>query len=65
MSIVKREVKIKTYQRKNGYPSGYYATEKELNDPKFRSASPGRILNETGTYRNGRIVSMRAITNES
>jgi hypothetical protein len=65
MSIVKKEVKVKTYQRKNGYPLGYYASQKEINDPKFRSASPASSPTEFGTFRNGRITSMRVSTNES
>jgi hypothetical protein len=65
MSIVKKEVKVRTNQRKNGYPLGYYASQKELSDPKFRSASPASVPTEYGTFRNGRITSMRVPNNES
>lgn len=56
---------MKTHQRKNSYPLSYYASEKDVRNPKFRSASPANKLTEYGTFRNGRITSMRAYTNES
>jgi hypothetical protein len=65
MNIMKKKIEMKTYQRKNGYPSSYYASETELNNPKFRSASPANKPTEYGTFRNGRIISMRVYNNES
>lgn len=62
---MKRKIEMKTHQRKNSYPLSYYASEKDVRNPKFRSASPANKLTEYGTFRNGRITSMRAYTNES
>jgi hypothetical protein len=65
MSIMRTKIEMKTYQRKNGYPLSYYASEKELSNPKFRSASPASKVTEFGNFRNGRITSMRMYANES
>jgi hypothetical protein len=65
MSIMRTKIEMKTYQRKNGYPLSYYASENEVTNPKFRSASPASKITEYGTFRNGRITSMRVYTNES
>ena len=65
MSIMRTKIEMKTYQRKNGYPPGYYASENEVTNPKFRSASPASKVTERGTFRNGRITSMRVHTDES
>lgn len=65
MNIMRTKIEMKTNQRKNGYPLSYYASEKELSNPKFRSASPASKITEYGTFRNGRITSMRVYTNES
>ena len=65
MNIMKKKIEMKTYQRRNGYPLSYYASEKDVSNPKFRSASPASKITEYGTFRNGRITSMRAYTNES
>ena len=65
MNIMKTELKVRSHQRKNGYPLSYYASENEVTNPKFRSASPASKITEYGTFRNGRITSMRVYTNES
>ena len=65
MNIMRTKIEMKTYQRKNGYPLSYYASETDLNNPKLRSASPASKVTEYGTFRNGRITSMRVYTNES
>ena len=62
---MRTKIEMKTYQRKNGYPLSYYASEKELSNPKFRSASPASKVTEFGNFRNGRITSMRMYANES
>ena len=62
---MRTKIEMKTYQRKNGYPLSYYASETDLKNPKFRSASPASKVTEYGTFRNGRITSMRVYTNES
>ena len=50
---------MKTHQRKNGYPPGYYASETDVTNPKFRSAKPASNLTQFGNFRNGRITSVR------
>jgi hypothetical protein len=65
MNIMRTKIEMKTYQRKNGYPLSYYASETDLINPKFRSASPANKMTEYGTFRNGRITSMRKYGNES
>ena len=65
MSIVKKQVKVKTYQRKNGYPPNYYASESDMKNPMLRTARPASTPNESGTFRNGRITSMRVSVDES
>ena len=65
MNIMRTKIEMKTYQRKNGYPLSYYASETDLNNHKFRSASPASKVTEYGTFRNGRITSMRVYANES
>jgi hypothetical protein len=65
MNIMRTKIEMKTYQRRNGYPLSYYASENEVTNPKFRSASPASKITEYGTFRNGRITSMRIYTNES
>ena len=50
---------MKTYQRKGGYPPGYYASESEITNPKFRSAKPAVTPTQFGHFRNGRITSVR------
>lgn len=62
---MRTKIEMKTYQRKNGYPLSYYASEKDLINPKFRSASPASKVTEFGNFRNGRITSMRVYANES
>ena len=59
MNIMKKKIEMKTYQRKNGYPPGYYASETEVTNPKFRSAMPAVKLTEFGHFKNGRITSVR------
>ena len=59
MNIMKTEIKMRTYQRKNGYPAYYYASESEVTNPKFRSAKPAVNLTQFGHFRNGRITSVR------
>ena len=59
MNIMKKKIEMKTYQRKNGYPAYYYATETEMTNPKFRSAKPAVTLTQFGHFRNGRITSVR------
>jgi hypothetical protein len=59
MNIMKKKIEIKTYQRKGGYPPGYYASEAEIVNPKFRSAKPAVTLNQFGHFKNGRITSVR------
>ena len=59
MNIMKTELKMRSYQRKNGYPPGYYASESEVSNPKFRSAKPAVTLTQFGHFRNGRITSVR------
>jgi len=63
MNIMKKKIEIKTYQRKNGYPASYYATETEMSNPNFRSAKPAVNKTQFGHFRNGRITSVRS--NES
>ena len=65
MSIMRTKIEMKTHQRKNGYPLSYYASENEVSNPKFRSASPASKITEFGNFRNGRITSLRVHTNES
>jgi hypothetical protein len=65
MSIVKKQVKVKTYQRKNGYPPNYYASESDMKNPTLRTARPASAPNEFGIFRNGRITSIRVSSNES
>jgi len=50
---------MKTYQRKNGYPLSYYATEADVTNPKFRTAKPAVTPTQFGHFRNGRITSVR------
>lgn len=50
---------MKTFQRKNGYPPSYYATEKDLANLRYRVAQPSVIKNEHGSFKNGRITSVR------
>jgi hypothetical protein len=59
MNIMRTKIEMKTNQRRT-YPSSYYATEKEVSNPNFRSAKPAVKLNEFGHYRNGRIISVRS-----
>lgn len=63
MNIMKKRIEMKTYQRKNGYPIFYYATETEIANPNFRSAKPATNQTQFGNFRNGRITSVRS--NES
>ena len=63
MNIMKKKIEMKTYQRKNGYPAFYYATETEMTNPNFRSAKPAKVQTQFGYYKNGRITSVRS--NES
>jgi len=60
MSIMKKKIEMKTYQRKNGYPFSYYATEADVTNPKFRTAKPAVTPTQFGHFRNGRIVSVRS-----
>jgi hypothetical protein len=60
-----KQVKVKTYQRKNGYPPNYYASESDMKNPMLRTARPASTPNESGTFRNGRITSMRVSVDES
>ncbi len=50
---------MKTFQRKNGYPPSYYATEKDLANLRYRVAQPSVTKNEHGSFKNGRITSVR------
>lgn len=59
MNIMKKKIEMKTHQRKNGYPPGYYASETDVTNPKFRSAKPASNLTQFGNFRNGRITSVR------
>lgn len=59
MNIMKKKIEMKLYQRKNGYPPNYYASEQEVSNPKFRSAKPGVKATEFGHFKNGRITSVR------
>jgi hypothetical protein len=59
MNIMRTKIEMKTYQRRGGYPSGYYASEKEVSNPNYRTAKPAVKLNEFGHYRNGKITSVR------
>ena len=63
MNIMKKKIEMKTYQRKNGYPAYYYATETEITNPNFRSAKPAVKQTQFGNFINGRITSVRS--NES
>jgi hypothetical protein len=65
MNIMRTKIEMKTNQRRNGYPLSYYASENEVTNPKFRSASPAIKITEYGTFRNGRITSMRVLIDES
>ena len=60
MNIMRTKIEMKTYQRRTGYPSSYYASEKEVSNPNFRSANPAVKLNQFGHYINGRITSVRS-----
>jgi hypothetical protein len=54
-----KKIVMKTFQRKNGYPPSYYATEKDLANLRYRVAQPSVIKNEHGSFKNGRITSVR------
>jgi len=54
-----KKIVMKTFQRKNGYPPSYYATEKDLTNLRYRVAQPSVIKNEHGSFKNGRITSVR------
>ena len=56
---MKKKIEMKTYQRKNGYPAYYYATETEMTNPNVRSAKPAVTLTQFRHFRNGRITSVR------
>jgi len=59
MSIMKTEIKVRPHQRKNGYPSYYYASESEMTNSNFRTAKPAKVQTQFGYYKNGRITSVR------
>ena len=59
MNIMKTEIKMRTHQRKNGYPAYYYASESEMTNLNFRSAKPAKVQTKFGYYKNGRITSVR------
>ena len=59
MSIMKSEIKMRSYQRKNGYPAYYYASESEIHNVNFRTAKPAKVQTQFGYYKNGRITSVR------
>jgi hypothetical protein len=59
MNIMKKKIEMKTYQRKNGYPLSYYASESDVTNPKFRTAKPAVTPTQFGHFRNGRITSVR------
>ena len=59
MNIMKTEIKMRTHQRKNGYPAYYYASEIEMTNLNFRSAKPEKVQTQFGYYKNGRIKSVR------
>jgi len=59
MSIMKTEIKVRPHQRKNGYPSYYYASESEMINSNFRTAKPAKVQTQFGYYKNGRITSVR------
>ena len=54
-----KKIVMKTFQRKNGYPPSYYASEKDLTNLKYRVAQPSANKTEHGFFRNGRITSVR------
>lgn len=54
-----KKIVMKSFQRKNGYPPQYYATEKDLANAKFRVARPSTKMTEHGFFKQGRITSVR------
>ena len=59
MNIMKTEIKMRSNQRKNGYPAYYYAADSEIQNLNFRTAKPARVQTQFGYYKNGRITSVR------
>jgi len=59
MSIMKTEIRVRPHQRKNGYPSYYYASDSEIKNSNFRTANPAKVQTQFGYYKNGRITSVR------
>ena len=57
MSIEKKQLE-RTYHRQVHTPL-YYASKSEVNNPKYRSASPATEKNRFGFYQNGSITALR------
>jgi hypothetical protein len=51
-------IQVRFYKAKK-LPSAYFATEKELDIPALRIAKPSAYKNRYGTYKSGKILSVR------
>lgn len=59
MTVEKKELEYQ-YRYRKVNPPYYYASKNEVNNPKYRSASPATEKNRYGFYQNGSITALRS-----